>query len=178
MAIRQIVVSDIGGEELKDGKVAKLRVSGHPVLGSRQVELDVGIDEARQFEDSASEFVYLEVDVPGDAPKEVVLDVQAFEKAFGNADVQEVLEHAREGTKPEPQTRRRRQRSTASSSAPAQKRDYTDIENIGLEHRGRVTEKEAEMVRENLDRANVNRAREGQAPIDPADAKMKKRYGF
>lgn len=183
MAIKQLVVSDIGGAELEEGKIAKIRVSGHPVLGERIVELDAGFDEVEKFEASANDFVYLEVEVPGSRPKEVVLAVRAFEKVFGsNANVKSILEGAREMSshpEPEPQTRRRRQRSASNGAAPtAPKRDYTDIENIGLEHRGRVTEREAELVRNNLDRANINRARENQAPIDPNDPKMKKRYGF
>lgn len=65
-------------------------------------------------------------------------------------------------------------------SAPAKPAgvDYKSIDNAGLEHRGRVTEEEARLVRDNLETANANRAREGQGPIDPNDVKMKKRYGF
>ncbi len=59
-----------------------------------------------------------------------------------------------------------------------EKRDYSSPEFAGLEHRGRTTETEAAWVRENLDKANANRAREGQAPINPNDAKMKARYGL
>lgn len=176
MAIKQVVISDVGGAELDEGKVAKIRVSGHPALGTRVVELDVGVDEVQQFEQSASDFVYLEVDVPGDSPKEVVLDVPAFDKAFGAADVKAILAGAREGMSQTAPTRRRR-RSTAPASTTA-KVDYKHIDNVGIEHRGRVTEEEAKLVRENLDRANINRAKHGQAPIDPSDPKMVKRYGF
>lgn len=56
--------------------------------------------------------------------------------------------------------------------------NYRDLDNIGLEHRGKVTADEARLVRENLDRANANRAREGQGPIDVTDPKMVKRYGL
>lgn len=69
-------------------------------------------------------------------------------------------------------------RRTATRAPVTAQRDYKSMENIGLEHRGRVTEDEARLVRENLDTANANRTREGQAPIDPKDDKMIRRYGF
>jgi hypothetical protein len=43
-------------------------------------------------------------------------------------------------------------------------------------HRGRVTEAEAEWVRENLEKANENRRREGQPAIDPESDADQKRY--
>lgn len=67
--------------------------------------------------------------------------------------------------------------TTPTVSAPT-KTDYTLPENAGLIHRGRVTEAEAQWVRENLDEANNNRIREGQPIIDPNDPTEKKRYGF
>ena len=60
----------------------------------------------------------------------------------------------------------------------SEKRDYTSDEWFGVLHRGRVTEEEALMVRNNLDRANRNREREGQTSIDSADPKEKARYRF
>ena len=82
----------------------------------------------------------------------------------------------------------RRQESTgapgatrsASAVTPArgEKIDYGSPEHAGVLHRGRVTEREAELVRADLARANANRAREGQLAIDPADAKERARYGL
>lgn len=59
-----------------------------------------------------------------------------------------------------------------------EKRNYSSPEWAGTEHRGRTTEVEAVWVRNNLETANKNRAREGQAPINIKDPKMIKRYSF
>jgi hypothetical protein len=72
----------------------------------------------------------------------------------------------------------KRTRSTAPKADKGEKRDYSSPEWAGTEHRGRTTEAEASWVRANLEAANANRAREGQAPIDIKDPKMVKRYGF
>lgn len=179
MAVRQIVVSDIGGAELEDSQVAKVRVSGHPALGQRVVELDVSTDEAKQFEADASEFVYLEVDVPGQGAKEVILGVPAFEKILGTkAEVKSILDAARDTAKQERQTRRRRRTSSSSSNGGGEKLDYTSPEAAGMLHRGRVTETEAEWVRANLDAANKNREKAGQSYIDPNGEADKRRYGL
>ncbi len=56
--------------------------------------------------------------------------------------------------------------------------DYTDADHFGQLHRGRITDKEAALVRDNLELANAHRAAAGQPPIDPNDPKEKRRYGF
>ena len=56
--------------------------------------------------------------------------------------------------------------------------NYASIEHAGTPHRGRVTEAEAEMVRNNLDEVNERLVRDGYPSIDPNDEKAKKRYGF
>lgn len=180
MAIRQIVVSDVGGGELEDGKSAKMTVSGHPALDGRTVILDVGLDEAEKFEQSALDVIHLEFDVPGAAPKEVVLDVVGFEKLFpgSKAEVKDILDGARDGGMQDaPQRRQRRQRS-ASSAPKAERIDYKSPDFAGQLHRGRLTDEEKEFVRNNIDRANINRAKVGQPALDVNDPKERARYGF
>ncbi len=74
-----------------------------------------------------------------------------------------------------PRTRRRR---AIGEQTVTTKIDYTDPDRFGQLHRGRITEKEAALVRENLDAANAHRAAAGQSPIDPNDPKEKQRYGL
>ena len=69
-------------------------------------------------------------------------------------------------------------RSTTAPLARKRRDASLTAEHAGVLHRGRVTEREAAFVRANLERANANRAREGQPPIDPADPKERQRYGL
>ena len=45
-------------------------------------------------------------------------------------------------------------------------------------HRGRVTEEEARLVRDNRDQASANRQAQGHPPLDFADPAEVKRYGL
>lgn len=178
MAIKQLIVSDMGGAELDDGQAAKVTVSGHPALDNRgPVELDIGIDEAEQLQDSDLNLVQLTVNVPGGPRRQVMMEVDAFEKLFDSkVDVGDLLRSARRQTI-EPPTRARR-RQAAAASSQGRKVDYSSPEWAGVLHRGVCTDAEKEFVRANLDKANENRAREGQALIDPSDPKEKQRYGL
>jgi hypothetical protein len=79
---------------------------------------------------------------------------------------------------PKPEVTRRTRRPRGEGASGEEKLNYSDPQNAGIAHRGRVTEAEAEWVRNNLDEANANRTRAGQPLIDPNDEKEKKRYGF
>jgi hypothetical protein len=56
--------------------------------------------------------------------------------------------------------------------------DYSSPEFAGNPHRGRVTEAEATYVRENFDEVNKRLSSEGLRLLDPADPKVKDRYGL
>jgi Lsr2 len=56
--------------------------------------------------------------------------------------------------------------------------DYSSPEYAGNPHRGRVTEAEAAYVREHFDEVNKRLSREGLRLLDPADPKVKDRYGL
>ena len=47
----------------------------------------------------------------------------------------------------------------------------------GEPHRGRITDQEKRLVREHLDEVNARLREKGLRTIDPADARMKERYG-
>lgn len=67
---------------------------------------------------------------------------------------------------------------TVRPATSSDKVDYTTLDHAGEVHRGRVTETEAQLVRDNLERVNMRLANEGRPKIDPSDPVMKKRYGF
>jgi hypothetical protein len=56
--------------------------------------------------------------------------------------------------------------------------DYSSPENAGMPHRGRVTEAEAAYVREHFDEVQKRRSDRGHPLLDPADPKVKARYGL
>lgn len=137
MAIKQIMVSDISGDEIPEGQHVTIVVTQHPELTSPR-ELDLTVDELAGLVDTA-----------------VLMDA------------------ARVGSDAFAKPSRTRRRTSGTSTARI---DYTSPEWAGVIHRGRVTEAEAEWVRENLKAANANRKREGQPEIDPEDPAEIKRY--
>jgi len=56
--------------------------------------------------------------------------------------------------------------------------DYSSAEYAGNPHRGRATEAEATYVREHFDEVNARLSNEGLRMLDPADPKVKDRYGL
>lgn len=174
LAVKSVVVSDVSGVEVPDDKHARVVVE-HPDQ-SFAIELDVSAEEADKFQNSSLRLVTVTVYAPNVSPRKAVVETKTLDKLFGaTVDFDAVLASGRRADRPAAAPARR---AIKASSPSAEKRDYKAMDNIGLEHRGRVTEEEARLVRENLSQANENRAREGQAPIDPKDAKMVKRYGF
>lgn len=76
--------------------------------------------------------------------------------------------------------------ATAKTAEPRRRRaggdggkvDYGTIEYAGRPHRGRITDAEKEIVRNNFDEVNKRLSAAGLRMIDPADPKMKERYGL
>jgi hypothetical protein len=56
--------------------------------------------------------------------------------------------------------------------------DYSSPGYAGNPHRGRVTEAEAAYVREHFDEVNARLSSEGLRTLDPAEPKVKERYGL
>jgi hypothetical protein len=176
MAVRQVVVSDLSGEEIAEEQHARLVISEHPSLIGSPVELDITAAEAAKLQTAKIDLVNIEVHEPNRPRRIVVMEASAFNALFGSIDMPEIVRNARRISAPAAAVRRVRQASAPRSDAV--KLDYTAMENIGMEHRGRVTEQEAKLVRNNLETASANRQRQGKPPIDQTDAKEIKRYGF
>jgi hypothetical protein len=64
------------------------------------------------------------------------------------------------------------------ASARRAKVDYGTMEHAGEPHRGRITETEKRLVRENLDQINTRLRDQGLREIDPAEESMRDRYGL
>jgi hypothetical protein len=56
--------------------------------------------------------------------------------------------------------------------------DYATIEHAGEPHRGRITDAEKRIVQENFDEVNRRLSQKGMRMLDPADPKIRERYGL
>lgn len=177
MAVRQIVVSDLSGVELSEEDHTRVVVE-HPDVGVA-LELDISRSEAQLLQDSTLRLVTFSIFAPNEPPRRAVVETRTLDRLFTDVDFEGVLEGARQADRPATSSGSRSTRSTASTSgAPEERVDYGSADHAGILHRGRVTEREAEWVRNNLEQANANRQRVGQSPIDADDPKERQRYGF
>lgn len=172
MAIKSLVVSDIGGEELSDDNHARVVVR-HPDNPSA-LELDISTVEASKLTDTTLRLVSMTVYEPNKPPRSIQMETKVLDKLFEGVDFDKVLEGARKADVPKAAPAKR----GAAPRAAGDKVDYTAPEHAGKLHRGRITEAEADWVRNNQDKASYNREQQTGKPIDFADAAEQKRYGM
>lgn len=178
VATKTVRSSDFTGKDIAEGKEARVVVSDHPSLSGGTVELDIDSDEVGKLESKKLSMVSLAVYVPGETVKRIIMDAAAFDGLFKGS-AEEVLAQAPKAGQAAPTGARRRGRPRGTSAAPkAEKIDYTSLEHAGRPHRGRITEAEAAIVRDNLADINDRLTKEGVRGIDPKDADMKRKYGF
>jgi hypothetical protein len=175
VAKREIIVSDISGDDVPAGHDVRIVINEHPAI-SGPVELDASIEEAERFQSVQLELITLTIYEPGEAPRNVVMDAQNFTAALAGAEIDAVLANARRVGRGAA-VASRSSSPTRRSAQPA-KLDYTLPEHAGTLHRGRITEAEAAYVRDHLDEVNARLQRQGGRHIDPNDPVEKKRYGF
>lgn len=175
MALKSIVLSDLSGDELDDTTHARVVVK-HPDY-SQLLELDISTDEAGKLQSSTLRMIELTVYSPNQAPRQVVIETKVLDKLFDNVDLDKVLQGARRAEAPAAPAARGR-KSSAPKADKGDKIDYTAPEHFGQLHRGRVTDEEKALVRNNQDQASKNRQAQTGKPIDWTDAKEKARYGL
>ena len=86
------------------------------------------------------------------------------------------LTHVRRLRDPEQPVARLLERAAGRSGRV--KVNYATLEHAGEPHRGRITEAEKELVRDNLDKVNRRLREDGMREIDPSDQTMRDRYGL
>ncbi len=173
MARRTIHFSDLTSQPiLDDAHVIRVVVLDHPALGGDAVEFEAAASELADIDMGARDVAVIELHSAGDQPpRRVVLDVAVFDKLAADQPMEELLANATPA------------RSNGRADRPAASRNadrvnYATLERAGEPHKGKMTEAEARLVRENLDVINARLAASGQRTIDPADPKMRERYGF
>lgn len=175
MAVKQIRVSDLSGKQADDDQMAKLVIHEHPQYRGRRIELDVLPDEIGELPESES-FVSIEVIQPGDrSGQRALISLDQFNKLASGADMNAIVMNAVAAQAP-PERARRIQRGGAGSGRG--KVNYASLEHAGEPHRGRITDAEKELVRDNLDKINKRLRDAGLREIDPNDQTMRDRYGL
>jgi hypothetical protein len=71
-----------------------------------------------------------------------------------------------------------RKQARAAPVSSTEKLDYSTLAHAGKPHRGKTTDAEKEIVRDNLDKVNERLERDGMRTIRLDDAEMVARYGL
>jgi hypothetical protein len=175
VAVKQVRVSDLSGQQASEDQFAKLIVHEHPQY-QEPITLDVLPEEIGELPES-DQYVSIEVIGPGErSGQRALLSVERFNKLAAGGDMNAILMNAVAAQQPQraPQPRRRgRGRETRDGQGPAKR----TVE-WGLPHRGRISPEEAAYVREHLDEVQALRAERGVPLLDPADPKTRQRYGL
>jgi hypothetical protein len=173
VAVKQVRVSDLSGQQAGEDQFAKLIVHEHPQYQG-PITLDVLPEEIGELPDS-DQYVSIEVIQPGErSGQRALLSVDRFNKLATSGDMNAILMNAVAEQQPQRGAPpRRRARGTRDGQAASRRR----VE-WGLPHRGRISPEEAAYVREHLDQVQALRAERGVPLLDPADPKTKERYGL
>jgi hypothetical protein len=169
VAVVEKRVSDISGQ--MGDEMGRLTVVSHPKF-SGPIQLDVLDDEVKGLE-GLGDTVELEVTTSDGRTRRLVVAVEDFNR-LGNMDA--VLTEAVVRTAP----RRAVEARTRGRQAKGRgvKVNYASLEYAGTPHRGRITDAEKEMVRNNLDKVNKRLRDQGQREINANDPTMRERYGL
>jgi hypothetical protein len=164
--------SDLSGQLItRDDALARIVVQEHPELGDTPVEFEALTDEAMEIEKAALRVAVVELHLPGeDEPRRVTMDAAAFDQLATDKPMSELLITARPARRP------------ARSASPAATRgtrvNYATLEHAGEPHKGKTTDAEKQLVRENLDEINERLAAQGLRTISLADPEHVERYGL
>jgi hypothetical protein len=173
MGQRVVRFSDLTNKIIEDGSVVRVVIEQHPALGNGPVEIEISDDEAETIRSDALRVVSLKL-YPGDdgsAPQTVTMEVEAFNKLAGDRDITEVICQANPAYAP-------RRSAKPVPLSPGEKIDYGTLEHAGKPHRGKTTDAEKEIVRNNLDKINERLERDGLRTIRLDDAEIVARYGL
>jgi hypothetical protein len=172
VAVKQVRVSDLSGQQASEEQFAKLIVHEHPQYRG-PITLDVLPEEMEELPDS-EQYVSIEVIQPGErSGQRALLSVDRFNQLAAGSDMNAILLNAVAEQPHHAAQPRRRGRRTGDGQGTARRK----VE-WGLPHRGRISPEEAAYVREHLDEVQQLRAARGVPLLDPADPRTKERYGL
>jgi hypothetical protein len=169
MGKKTVHVSDFSGKVLQpDDEVVRIVVLEHPDLVAGPVQLEGTAAEVESIDDAALDVAVVEIfdQRSGDEPRRVTLTAGEFDALATDVPMAQLL-----------RTAERIRPARAPRKSP-EKLDYATLEHAGKPHRGKITDEEAQLVRDHLDEINKRLADEGLRQIDPADPEHAARYGF
>ncbi len=178
MAVKVVHVSDISGKEAEEQELGRLVVHEHPEYADLPVTLEILPEEVEGLQ-AASRFVTVEWIPPGARKGErITVSLDDF-NLLGQPGA---MESAIQDALISKHRSRPRQATSGGGGGGGRsgrgKVNYATLEHAGEPHRGRITEAEKELVRNNLDKVNRRLREAGLREIDPDDAAMKDRYGL
>jgi hypothetical protein len=173
VAVKQVRVSDLSGQQAGEDEFAKLIVHEHPQYQG-PITLDVLPEELGELPDS-DQYVSIEVLQPGErSGQRALLSVERFNTLAPSGDMPTILMNAVATQHPQrPAPPRRRGRGRRDGQARGRGKVTW-----GLPHRGRISPEEAAWVQEHLDEVQRLRTDRGVPLLDPANPKTKQRYGL
>jgi hypothetical protein len=186
MAVKLVHVSDLSGRMGEEGEFGQLIVRQHPAFAEGPIRLELLPDEIGELPER-TQYVQVEYIPPGErSGQQVTLTLEQFNELAPSQDMQAILlraiaeaHQARGKEAPAPRRRGRPRRAEAAGrDGQAQKVNYATLEHAGEPHRGRITEAEKELVRDNLTTINQRLRDSGKREIDPSDPEMQERYGL
>ena len=176
MAVKQVRVSDLSGQQAGEEQFAKLILHEHPQYQG-PITLDVLPEELGELPES-DQYVSIEVIQPGErSGQRALLSVDRFNKLAAGGDMNAILMNAVVTQQPQRPAQPRRRGRGRGSREDGQATGRGKVE-WGLPHRGRISPDEAAWVREHLDEVQALRAARGMPLLDPADPRTKERYGL
>lgn len=171
MGERVVKFSDLSGKIVEGDQLVRIVVHTHPDLVDDSVEIEAAPEELDDIDENELTVVRFDVFAPGEDPRTVIMEVAAFNKLATDGAMADILAAAKKATSARPAM-------TAPRQEAKERLNYATLELAGTPHRGKTTEDEARIVRENLDAVNERLTKSGHRTIDPADPKMAERYGF
>lgn len=175
VAVKQIRVSDLSGKQADDDQMAKLVIYEHPQYQG-PIILDVLPDELGELPES-ERYVSIEVIQPGDrSGQKALISLDRFNKLTADMNTIVMNAVAAQASPTASEAKRRPRRS--GTSGQRGKVNYASLEHAGEPHRGRITQAEKDLVRDNLEQINKRLRQSGLREIDPADPTMRDRYGL
>jgi hypothetical protein len=169
MGQRVVRFSDLTNKVIDDDQVVRIVVEQHPALDNGPVEIEVSLDEVEPIRKSALSLVSLKLYLgDGSEPEVITAEIEEFNNLAGSLDMADVIRRAGPAYPPRKQTK----------PATADKLDYATLEHAGKPHRGKTTDAEKEIVRNNLDKINERLERDGVRTIRLNDPETVARYGL
>jgi hypothetical protein len=185
MAVKLVHVSDLSGRMGEEEQFGQLIVRQHPAVAEGPIRLEILPDEIGELPESA-QYVQVEYIPPGErSGQQVTLTLEQFNELAPGQDMQAIVlraiadaHQARATGAPAPRRRGRPRKAGGDGQPRRRKVNYATLEHAGEPHRGRITQAEKELVRDNLSEINQRLRAGGRREIDPADPEMQERYGL